>query len=368
MRMSFHDIALIKTLRRIFPAPTFLSLRAAGVDISDTSIKWIVLHTTNDTIRVSSYGEIPINAGIVENGAVRDIAGLGTVLKQLKKAIHPITHVHLSLPEESVYVFSMKAPHASSRDQIKTMIEFEFENRVPLSVDESVYDFDIINDGSGDQGLELVVTAFPRDIASNYASACEQAGLTALSFENELLSTAWATIDETFQEGGTLLIDFGGSRTGIACVRGRIPLFTATIPVGSGQMTEALVSSLGITDNLADIFKDNQGLISSSDSAGYKALVPIAETLASQVERYFRLWGSERDSTVSFIRRVVLVGGGANVRGLPEYLSQKIRIPVVRGNIWSQIASFDEYIPPIEYDESLQYATAIGLALRSVSL
>ncbi|MDB5187838.1 MAG: pilM [Candidatus Kaiserbacteria bacterium] len=365
--MSFHDITFVQTLDTFFPAPTFLVLRVAGVDISDTSVKWVILEHVNGKVRVSSYGEISINAGIVDHGIVKDVAGLGLVIQQLKKAIHPVTYMHVSLPEESVYVFSMSAAYGSTQDQIRTMIEFEFENRVPLSVGDAVYDFDIVKNEEGDQGMKIVVTAFPRELATNYARACEQGNMTALSFENELLSTSWAVAD-CAEEKTTLLIDFGSSRTGIACVRGRIPFFTATIPIGSGQMTEALVSSLGITDEQADTFKDTEGLQSPADSSGYKALLPIAEALGTQVERYFRLWGFEHDSTVSLIQEVILVGGGANVRGLPEYISQKIHVPVVRGNVWQRIGSFDEYIPPIEYDQSLQYATAIGLALRSISV
>ena len=367
--MSFQQNSIVRGLSRIFPAPTFLVLPAAGVDISDSSVKWVLLSDANSQNRVASYGEIRLSPGIVENGVVRDGDKLTMALKEMKKKIHPTTHIHMSLPEESVYVFLMRAPHASSREHIRTLVEFEFENRVPLSIVESVYDFDIIHDGDGDAGMELVVTVFPREIALQYIRACENAGLTVLSLENELFSTAWAVIDtEVGKEGSTLLIDFGGSRTGIACVHDRVPLFTATIPVGSGQMTENLMASLGITENQADTYKDTEGLSTPATTAGYKALIPIADTLVSQVERYFRLWGHEKDSTANSIQQAVMVGGGANVRGLPEYLSQKIRIPVSRGNVWCKVASFHDYIPPIEYDISLKYATAIGLALRGISL
>jgi len=33
------------------------------------------------------------------------------------------------------------------------------------------------------------------------------------------------------------------------------------------------------------------------------------------------------------------------------------------GNVWRNTFSFEEYIPPILFDESLDYAAAVGLAL-----
>ena len=36
------------------------------------------------------------------------------------------------------------------------------------------------------------------------------------------------------------------------------------------------------------------------------------------------------------------------------------------GGVGGHVASFDEYIPPIDRKHSLQYATAIGLALRGL--
>jgi Tfp pilus assembly PilM family ATPase len=60
------------------------------------------------------------------------------------------------------------------------------------------------------------------------------------------------------------------------------------------------------------------------------------------------------------------VGGSANLKGLADYIAGRAQAPCERGNVWRNVASFDEYIPPIDKRRSLQYATAIGLALRGL--
>ena len=64
------------------------------------------------------------------------------------------------------------------------------------------------------------------------------------------------------------------------------------------------------------------------------------------------------------VTRAILVGGNATVRGLPEYLETALKIPVELGDVFTNLAKRDDWLPPIDYMESLAYATAIGLALR----
>jgi len=52
------------------------------------------------------------------------------------------------------------------------------------------------------------------------------------------------------------------------------------------------------------------------------------------------------------------------VKGLPEYLAAGLKVPVELGDVFTNFASRDVWLPPIDYTESLAYATAIGLALR----
>ena len=67
------------------------------------------------------------------------------------------------------------------------------------------------------------------------------------------------------------------------------------------------------------------------------------------------------------VGRVLLVGGSANLKGLPDYVAGRVQAQTERGDVWQNVASFDDYIPPIDRQHSLQYATAIGLALRGLS-
>jgi Tfp pilus assembly PilM family ATPase len=65
------------------------------------------------------------------------------------------------------------------------------------------------------------------------------------------------------------------------------------------------------------------------------------------------------------VTRAILVGGNATVRGLPEYLAASLKIPVELGDVFRNLAPRGEWLPPLDYTESLAYGTAVGLALRN---
>lgn len=382
---------------RWFPTPEFLLPRASGIDISDSSLKWLTLGPAQGTtLKIAAWGDVPLPPGIVQGGIVHDVHALAQVLKEIKPYLGA-SAAHAGLPEEAAYVFSMHVPPGSDRQEIISMIEFEFEGRVPIPPSAAVYDFSVIEEhgssntamdsppaptvpsgpaggsqqaGFGAGGKEIGVMVFPRDLAASYTTAFEEAGIALLSLEIEARSIARAVSSCDATEPITLLVDFGFARTGFAVLKRSIPIFTSTVQVGGNAIMEALMRALSLSREEAEKFGDTQGLITPpgvAPSSGAEAIAGTAALLADEIARHYRYWDTRRNDKgerVTPVGTIILVGGGANVRGLPEYIAGRVQAPVVRGDVWRHICRFDEYIPPIDHRMSLAFATAAGLALR----
>jgi type IV pilus assembly protein PilM len=351
--------------------PRLLMPRAAGVDISDSSIKWLTLESFEKGLRVQTYGDIPIPPGIVQSGLIKDIDALALELKKVRKELRGIACAHAALPEEAAYVFSMQVPPETTRAQILGMIEFEFEGRVPITPDQAVFDYSTIarDESSGTQEISVVV--FPRDIAEAYVDAFKKAGITLLSLEVEARSIARAVSSSEPDEPITLLVDFGRARTGFTVVKRGLPIFTSTVEVGGDLIDRILVEKLNMSHEDAERFKNDEGLfaIQKGKSPQLEAVSGAAAALADEVARHHHYWDTrrnERGERMTPVGRVILVGGNSNLRGLSDYISGRVQAKALRGNVWRHIADFNDYIPPIDKHNSLQYATAIGLALRGI--
>jgi type IV pilus assembly protein PilM len=353
---------------RMFPTPRFLIPHAAGVDISDASIKWIVLSDAqNGKRRVEAWGQEPLREGIVSSGAIQDEAALVDALVAVRKKMPRVTGVHASLPEEPAFIFNMSVPPGSSRKQIFDLIGFEFETRVPIPPAAAIYDFDLIpRQEEGSQ--EIGVAVFPRELAEAYARCFSAAGFLLFSFEMEPRAIARAVVSAKERDAITLLVDFGAKRSGLAVLKSGIPIFTSTAEIGVDKVNQTLAEQLHFSPEQIETWKNEQGLVPSQEQkAALEALSGVASALGGEVARHFNYWDTRRNDRgerVTPVSTVLLVGGGSNLRGLGDYIAGRVQAPVIRPNVWGNVCSFDEYIPPIDRRTSLQYATAIGLALR----
>jgi len=355
-------------LERYFPLPEFLAPHASGIDISDSSVKILTFTKGVFGLEVASYVQSRLEGGLVVNGVVRDPAGLGSALAALRKEADTPRYAHMALPEEVAYVFTMHVTDVRDRSQVRAMIEFEFEGRVPLKPDQAVYDYDIISLHADGLGAEIAVSVFPGDIVAGYIAACDAAGMVPLSFEIEARSIARAVVPYG-SHTASLVVDFGRARTGISILKGQIPIFTSTVEVGGDTITKILIENLKVTEEEAENYKNTKGILGGQDSKVAEVISGTASALADEIVRHYQYWDTRRDEhgdRATPIKDVLLTGGSSNLRGLPEYLAGRVQAPTSRVDVWQNVCSFEHYVPSITENHALGLSTVIGLALRSM--
>lgn len=354
---------------RWFPTPSFLVPRAIGVDISDTSVKWMGFRRADKGgYELTTYGSLPIPEGTIVGGLIRDVPGLAAILTNVR-AQSGVSNAHAALPEEEAYVFSTHVPDGTSRDQIRRLIEFEFEGRVPIAPAAAVFDFDTIAEGTP-EGTQIGVAVFPREQAAQYAQAFALAGFSLLSLEIEARSIGRVIHTDPLDDTVSLLVDFGKGRTGFAVLKRGIPIFTSTVEFGNEAATAVLREQYHLSDHDIETIRNEEGLFASGAHEPMREeFEKVAAGLADEILKHFRFWDTRRDeqgARVTPVGRVVLVGGSANMKGLVDLVASKVQSQVERADVWRTILAPENSIPPIDKRTSLQYATAAGLALRSL--
>ncbi|MEN9405416.1 MAG: type 4 fimbrial biosis protein PilM, type pilus assembly protein PilM [Candidatus Parcubacteria bacterium] len=349
-----------------FPLPQYVSMPAVGMDISDKSVKLIELIPSHHGLRVGRFATHEIPEGVIVGGKIAKRDELVALLSKLREE-HGLTFISASLPEEPGYIFTTTVPSVGP-EEIRSLLAFKLEEYVPLSPVEAVIDFDIIAGQKGEQKT-VAVSVYPQEIAKEYADLLRDAGLTPVSLEIEAQAIARAVVPKDFI-GGCLVVDVGAVRSGITVVGGGAVRFTTTVPVGGDSVTAAIKSALPqatITETLA--IKNDQGLTYHDDADVKAAFEHLALALKNEVERYYLYWQTRKDAKDPKlpehpIEMIFLSGGYANVAGLPEYLSRNLRVPTKRADVWKNVCSINDTIPPISYEDSLSYASSIGLALH----
>lgn len=358
---------VLQTLGKIIPPPSYIQLPSAGVDVSDTSLKYIQFKSDNRSgteLQLLHWGDIDIVEGALERGIVHDGSKLSDALREVKKRIGT-ENVRVSLPEERAYLFETEIRKDTPRKEIRGLLEFRLEENVPLNPRDAFFDYDIIEGSKDEAMLRVSVTAYAKDTVMSYYDACRAAGVIPISFEVEAQAIARATIP-TGDTGTHMIVDFGKTRTGVGIVHRGILMYTSTIDIGGADLSAAMRKKLGdLEESELTNIKNTQGLIPGvGDSGAYDVLLSTMSSIAEEIGMRIQYWNTKDIAHEDRqIQSIILCGGSINMKGLPAYFTETLGVESKRANVWQNAFSVEETIPPIGRRYSFGYATAIGLAL-----
>ncbi len=352
----------------LFPPPRFLEMPAAGVDISDRSIRFAELKHGKGAFVLGRFGEKFIPPGIVVGGEIRKQEELRKILTDLRKELD-FVYVRVSLPEQLGYSLKIKIPKVARKD-IYESIELQLQEYVPVSPEEAVFDYELVTCGRAAEELfyEVGLSVMPQKIIQSYVSLFEYTGLIPLSFEFEAHAIARSLVRDG-DCGTFLLLDIGATRTGLAIVSSGVITFTSTINVGGYSLTESVAKALSISFKEAERRKEERGLLDGKEDILYQVLLARLSVLRDEISKHYT-YARTHENIIGkggAVERIIICGGEANVPGLPNYLATTLETEIEIANPWVNINSLIEYVPEIPSNHALRYATALGLALNTLS-
>lgn len=341
--------------------PSYLALPTAGVDISTSGIKVAFLAERAHGLELSAFGEEHLELGAVANGEIADRKAVVEGLRLLAKK-HHIRFANIALPESRGYLFEADA-EGDREAAWKTSVEAHIDEYVPLPPAEVV--FDLVPVKTGKDTARVAGIGYARRVIEESVSVLEEAGITARGVESENFALPRALLPHG-DTGTTLIIDIGKTTTKLLIVTARIPRLATTLDIGGHALTLAVEKHFGVSEEEARKIKAEKGIVSGSEGEEYvAAMLSTVAVIREEIGQRLDYWQSHaKESGNDPVTRAILVGGNATVRGLPEYLEAALKVPVELGDVFVNLASRDDWLPPLDYMESLAYGTAIGLALR----
>lgn len=355
----------MESSRQIFhtlPPPTYLTMPGAGIDISSGSVRSVFFSGTKSDPRVT-YRKATLPEGVIVNGDIENIDILADFLRAFRLR-EGIRFAHASLSEKKSFLYQTIVPRGEAN--LRDAIEFGLEEHVPIPPAEALFDYEVVGEASA--GMLVSVTVYASRVVDAYVEAFTRAGIHLLSLEVESHACARALVHKKHRANTTMIVDFGRHATRVAVLDKGVVSFTTTIDVGGDALSRAIMKHYDVSEKEAEVIKNTRGFLENDEARElYETLMTTASVLRDEIGRHVTYWNSSNDGLIKRtpVQEILMVGGNANVRGFPEFLSRALELPVSVGTVWGNAFSLDEYIPPIPQRESLEYATAVGLALRS---
>jgi type IV pilus assembly protein PilM len=339
-----------------------------GLDIGHGSLKVMQLDEKpsktplkHHVPRVIGYGAANFDKSALQDGVVVQPEIIAKSMVDLFKnhLVGDITtrRVAIAIPAYRTFTRSLQLPRIKS-NEFKDAVELEAEQYISLPLDELYLDYDIIR--QNDDSVELLVVAVPQAIVNSYLELAQIVGLEPVLIEPTLSSSGRLfSIDDNSDEA-TFIIDFGSLSSDISIFDKHV-LVTGTVQGGGENFTNSIKTKLGVTDEEAGLIKTRYGLGASKRQADIKAaLEPTLEQIIKEIHRMMRYY-EERYGTDRPIKQIITLGGGANMPGLSDHLTQALRMAVRHTDPWDYL-NYKGLQPPSQADKPM-FATVAGLSL-----
>lgn len=353
----------IERVRTAFVPPRYMALPLSGMDLSTSGVKTVRLVEGVHGLILASYAQERLSSGAFADGEIGDRSAVIDAITHTSIATG-ISETNVALPESKSYLFETTAL-GTQKKEWRTAVEQHLDELVPLPPSETAFDF--VPVGQNTQGGTLVAgIGFAERIVHDTLSVFDQARIGVRALEGETFSIARALLPEG-DTSTVLIVDVGKTTTKMAVVAARIPRFAATIGIGGHAFTLAIQKHFGVTEAEARTVKRERGIVPAPGNEDYLAtMLSTVSAIRDEIVQRLNYWQEHVKTSDSHepVSRVILAGGNASVRGFPEYLEGALGLPVATGDVFTNLASRDFWIPTLDYTESLAYATAIGLALR----
>ncbi len=354
-----------------------------GVDIGSSSIKIVQIKKKNGQAILETYGELSLGpyAGVTIGQSVQlppdKIAqALSDLMKE--KEVNITTNLcGIAIPFGSSLMFVMELPEVSDR-QLTTMVPIEARKYVPVPITEVMLDWSVIpknevkvDDNPPPEGsassvlatnpsiprLEVLGVAIHNEILNRYKDIIAKAGLSATFFEIEIFSTMRAVLEDSLQP--VMIMDIGSASTKLYIIERGIVKASHTVNRGSQDITSNLSKSMGITTDEAEIMKRKVGL-NGGDPTVRDVIGLTFDYVFEEANRVLLSFEKRYNKAVS---KIILIGGGSALKGLPDLAKQNLKTEAIAANPFQKLSA-PAFIEEVLRDTGPEFAVAVGLALR----
>lgn len=342
-----------------------------GLDLSDLSLKIFQVEKIGKIDRIRSFYSLPIARGNMENGKIINKEKVAQIIREAIKKAGPkkinTRKVICSLPESSIFLRVITIPKISKEDA-KEAIKWEMEANIPIPIEDVYLDWQFLEDNpENSKNKQSVLTvAVSKKIVDDFMETLKLSGLEVYDLEIESIASARSLIGSTEKiESTSLIVDIGAKRTSFIMVEGNVPYFTSSIPFSSENITDAISKRMNINIEEAEEVKLAFGIENfDKDNPIFNSIKSILENLAMEIEKTSDFY-MVMSKTSKEIDKIILCGGGSNLKGMEAYLSQRLGKKVVLGNPLINLNLEKKELNKINKENCIGYATVIGLAIKN---
>jgi type IV pilus assembly protein PilM len=346
--------------------------RTIGLDIGTSAVRAVQVSAGGKgPVTLERLGQVLLPPGAMRDGEIVDHAAVAEAIKTLWSRYGlKGKKVALGVANQQVVVRQVDLP-ALPVDELRQSLGFQVQEYIPIPVEQAILDLHVIEEyetQAGDRLSRIMLVAAQRDMIEGLVSVVRQAKLEPVLVDLAAFAMLRSLAPEQAiaDREGELLIDIGSAVTNIVVHENGSPRFVRILLMGGGEITEGLMSALGMSYEEAESAKADgtaaePGALASGDETT-RLVAERAGRFVEEIRGSLNFYTAQVDSIP--VTRAIVTGGGALLPQLHDRLSASLRIPVDRGHPMQELKIGKVGLEHDELVEAEPYlSVAIGLAL-----
>ena len=305
-------------------------------DIGTNTIKVVEGRYTKNRLQVYKMFEFDTPEGTMEDGRIVNEKDLAHTIKgQLKKNSVKAKEATITTSSSTIISRDVTIP-VVAEDEMETVIRYEIEQYLPIKLDDYIIQFvvlDRITESDGPK-FKVNVVAYPKVTARAYYDLIGALDLTPFVLDVNYNSLKKVSDLAGLNNSGSTLafIDMGATSINVTIFKQGKLDFTRIIKYGGDSIDYAVSSKLNIQTKAAEAEKISKGSlvnIGEYDELNSTLKETIDEILG-ELERILQFYNNQ--AVGNRIQKVVIYGGTSNIKGLQEYMEERIGVKTEKIN------------------------------------
>lgn len=351
--------------------------RHVGLDLGAASIKCVELHNhpaKGWQLAGSLVQELPATA---EGKPSSQTDWLRTTLKAMEAR-----EVHLSLHGPEVILRRMPMP-LMPLNELREAVKWQLKEELTFPVEEAIIDCAVVGE-VWEKDLrkhDVLVAAAPAAVVRAACEQVTQAGGHVVSVLPAAYAT-WAAVSSLLpqaRKATTAIVDAGLSDTRVTIVKEGSVCLVRDLPTGSAQLSEALIGvvsgergEITIDAQKAEAIKRRYGVLTETAEGATAEGIPlfqlavlmrpVLEQLLTELSRLLSYYQTQMDE--AGVAKILLCGGGANIKALAPFLAEGLGLTVEIFNPLVRIPDRLQLLEPEQIaDTGTRLTVAVGAAI-----
>lgn len=336
-----------------------------GVDIGSHSIKVCHLTYQQKEIHLERFGLANLPPSAIVGGQFKEPRLIADTLQSLLAHLQiKSKEIVFAISGYSVIIKKITLPVMPEKELAQS-IQYEAQDHIPFDIKEVNLDFQILGPQKEDQNsMSVLLVAAKKETLNAYQEVINLAGLEARIADVTAFALANAYENKYPLDSRPLaLVNLGASQITLHGLNKDGPIFTRDIFLGGRQLTEQIQSLWNLSFEEAEKIKLGWDRNPDHLDEIGPFFLSTVQSWSEEIKKVFdMLSASDPDAKPT---KIILSGGSSLLPGLPQYLSQRLQLPVELFNPFYQVRIDPETFDS-KYLQSIgpQLAIAFGLALR----